>query len=73
MTTKGPVDARHTVDFTFLLVDWRSAPSACGFQQRSEPLNDTPLGQLFGSIAIGAFETATGRNGVKQLTEKHPI
>ena len=68
-----PVDARHTVDFTFLPVDWAQRTIRLRFQQRSEPLNDTLLGQLLGSIAIGAFETATGRNGVKQLTEKHPI
>lgn len=72
VTTKGPVDARHTVDFTFLPVDWAQRTIRLRFQQRSEPLNDTLLGQLLGSIAIGAFETATGRNGVKQLTEKHP-
>lgn len=72
ITTQGPVDARHTVDFTFLPVDWTQRTLRLRFQQRSEPLNNSLLGQLLGAIAIGAFETATGRNGVRQLAEKHP-
>jgi len=72
VTTKGPVDARHTVDFTFLPVDWAQRTVRLRFQQHSQPLNDGLLSQVLGTIAIGAFETATGRNSVKQLTEKHP-
>ena len=72
ITTKGPVDARHTIDFTFLPVDWAQRTIRLRFQQHSAPLNDTLQGQVLGAIAIGAFESATGRNGVKQLTDKHP-
>lgn len=72
LSTSRGITAKHTVAFQFLPVDWPNRTVHIRFSQKSEALSETLLGQLLGTLAIGAFESATGKTGLNNLTEKRP-
>lgn len=72
LLSKDALSAEIRIDFEFLDVDWPNRTVWVRYSEATHSASDTVLGRLFGTIAIAAFEAASGSGHVAELVEGKP-
>ncbi len=64
------LDAEISIDFRFLDVDWPNRTVWMSYNETAKSASDTLLGRIFGTLAISAFEAASGSHVESKLSTK---
>ena len=72
LISKNAFDAEIRIDFEFLDVDWPNRTVWVRYSESTHSASDTVLGRVFGTIAIAAFEAASGSGHVAERLEGKP-
>ena len=66
------LEVQLTVQFQIIGVDWEHRLVYLDFQEHTQTLSHSVLGELFGSMLLRTFEAATNAKHVQTATEKLP-
>lgn len=72
LLSRNSVDTEIRIDFKFLDVDWSGRTVWVQYAEAASSASDTLLGKVFGTLAIVAFEAASGSGQVESALEGKP-